>query len=81
MTIASFFASIAAFIVQMGFWFGLGRREAVVAGGGGTAFEGEVGIAGCAGVAQPAPRSRRRGTGGRGRFASVGHERRCGQRE
>jgi len=27
MTIASFFASIAAFIVQMGFWFGLGFDE------------------------------------------------------
>ncbi|MEO6858383.1 MAG: zinc metalloprotease HtpX [Solirubrobacteraceae bacterium] len=27
MTIASFFASIAAFIVQMGFWFGLGGND------------------------------------------------------
>jgi heat shock protein HtpX len=27
MTVASFFASIAAFIVQMGFWFGLGMDE------------------------------------------------------
>jgi heat shock protein HtpX len=27
MTIASFFASIAAFIVQMGFWFGLGFND------------------------------------------------------
>jgi heat shock protein HtpX len=27
MTIASFFASIASFIVQMGFWFGLGGND------------------------------------------------------
>ena len=27
MTIASFFASVAAFIVQMGFWFGLGGDD------------------------------------------------------